>query len=207
MPSTKLLKIARLCRTPDVSISVSRDRPRVAPPIHFGSNPNAKPPNPKPPKPNPQTCTAANAANHRKKRVREEEEAAGCDYDYDYDEDRDDVLAVVAMEDFEASPACAPGVPLPEGAADTARPPEPAPTEYDASYKPPAHRTKRTELLQPLAKDGDIAFFEDPHLYLLMGRRPALWLLPIWWDDGPIGDGMSWPRFYEPSKSGVRRDE
>jgi len=27
----------------------------------------------------------------------------------------------------------------------------------------------------------------------VMGRKWRLWLLPLWLDDGPIGDGMSWP--------------
>ena len=28
----------------------------------------------------------------------------------------------------------------------------------------------------------------------VLGRRPALWLLPVWWGDGPEGDGLVWPR-------------
>lgn len=149
MPGTKLLEVARLC-TPTVSIHPSREsqyrkRTQARAQLHDDAAADAPP----------------------AKRHGGEERGSAV-------ESEEDVLALVALEDFEARSACARAdASLPEGTEDTARPPEPEPTAYDASYAPPAHRTKRTELMHPLAKDDDITFFEGPHLYLLLAGRPA----------------------------------
>ena len=88
-------------------------------------------------------------------------------------------IALAALEDVEARAACAPEMALPEGVADTARPPEPYPAAFGPSYRPPAHRTKRLEVLHPLPLDDAIEFFEGPHLYLLRRDARAYWTFAL----------------------------
>ena len=48
--------------------------------------------------------------------------------------------------------------------------PPPRPPRFDASYRPPAHRTKRLETLFPHERDALIVFHELPHVYVVAGR-------------------------------------
>mgnify|MGYP002879457640 CR=1 FL=1 len=58
----------------------------------------------------------------------------------------------------------------------------------------PACRRPRFPRPLPQVGESDFNVGAATNLRQVFGSRRHLWLLPVWWDDTPAGDGLHWPR-------------